>query len=61
MSLPGQGAIGELLKQQILLVRQKMVGQLRETQARTDLTLARELGPKCDISFNDKAIFMTKR
>jgi hypothetical protein len=33
MSLPGQDAIGRLLKQQILLTRQKMVGQLRERQA----------------------------
>ena len=33
MSLPGQDAIGRLLKQQVLLTRQKMVGQLRERQA----------------------------
>jgi hypothetical protein len=33
MALPGQDAIGKLLKQQILLTRQKMVGQLRERQA----------------------------
>jgi hypothetical protein len=33
MSLPGQDAIGKLLKQQVLLTRQKMVGQLRERQA----------------------------
>jgi hypothetical protein len=35
MSLPGQDAIGKLLKQQILLVRQKMVAGLRATQARS--------------------------
>lgn len=33
MTLPGQDAIGKLLKQQVLLTRQKMVGQLRERQA----------------------------
>ena len=33
MSLPGQDAIGRLLKQQVLLTRQKMVGQLRARQA----------------------------
>jgi hypothetical protein len=40
MSLPGQDAIGRLLKQQILLVRQKMVGQLRVTQARSRVIAA---------------------
>ncbi|MFT4218811.1 MAG: hypothetical protein QM619_16740 [Micropruina sp.] len=33
MSLPGQDAIGKLVKQQILLTREKMVGQLRQRQA----------------------------
>ena len=40
MSLPGQDAIGRLLKQQILLTRQKMVGQLRERQAMTRVAAA---------------------
>jgi hypothetical protein len=40
MSLPGQDAIGKLLKQQILLVRQKMVGGLRATQARSRVAAA---------------------
>jgi hypothetical protein len=40
MSLPGQDAIGKLLKQQILLVRQQMVGKLRETQARSRVAAA---------------------
>lgn len=40
MSLPGQDAIGKLLKQQILLVRQKMVAALRETQARSRVAAA---------------------
>lgn len=33
MSLPGQDAIGKLVKQQIVLTREKMVGQLRQRQA----------------------------
>ncbi len=33
MRLPGQDAIGKLVKQQILLTREKMVGQLRQRQA----------------------------
>ena len=40
MSLPGQDAIGKLLKQQILLVRQKMVAGLRATQARSRVAAA---------------------
>lgn len=40
MSLPGQDAIGKLLKQQILLTRQKMVAALRETQARSRVAAA---------------------
>ncbi len=36
----GQGEIGRLLEQQVLLVRQKMVGQLRETQARSRVVAA---------------------
>ncbi|MGC4049817.1 MAG: hypothetical protein QM757_09925 [Paludibaculum sp.] len=40
MSLPGQDAIGKLLKQQILLVREKMVAGLRETQAKSRVAAA---------------------
>jgi hypothetical protein len=40
MSLPGQDAIGKLLKQQVLLTRQKMVAGLRETQARSRVAAA---------------------
>jgi len=40
MSLPSQDAIGKLLKQQILLVRQKMVAGLRATQARSRVAAA---------------------
>lgn len=40
MSLPGQDAIGKLLKQQILLVRKKMVAGLRATQARSRVAAA---------------------
>jgi hypothetical protein len=40
MELPGQDAIGKLLKQQVLLVRQKMVAGLRATQARSRVAAA---------------------
>jgi hypothetical protein len=40
MDLPGQDAIGKLLKQQVLLVRQKMVAQLRQSQARSRVAAA---------------------
>ncbi|HTF45438.1 MAG TPA: hypothetical protein VK641_16150, partial [Terriglobales bacterium] len=40
MSLPGQDAIGKLLKQQILLVQQKMVAGLRKAQAQTRVAAA---------------------
>jgi hypothetical protein len=40
MSLPGQDAIGKLLKQQVLLVRQKMVDQLRKKQAEARVAVA---------------------
>ncbi|MGJ5815318.1 hypothetical protein [Paludibaculum fermentans] len=40
MSLPGQDAIGKLLKQQILLVREKMVAGLRENQAKSRVAAA---------------------
>lgn len=42
MSLPGQDAIGKLLKQQILLVREQMVGRLREAQARARVAAAQQ-------------------
>lgn len=42
MSLPGQDAIGKLLKQQILLVREQMVGRLREQQARMRVAAAQQ-------------------
>jgi hypothetical protein len=35
LAQPGQDAKGRLLKQQLLLTRQRMVGKLRETQARS--------------------------
>jgi hypothetical protein len=35
LALPGQDAKGKLLKQQLLMTRLRMVGKLRETQART--------------------------
>jgi prefoldin subunit 5 len=40
MSIPGQDAIGKLLKQQVLLVREKMVAGLRATQARSRVAAA---------------------
>ncbi len=40
LSLPGQSETAKLLKQQALLVRQKMVGALRETQARSRVAVA---------------------
>ena len=40
MSLPGQDAIGKLLKQQLILTRQRMVADLRATQARSRVAAA---------------------